>query len=86
MGAKRGQHGYGQGPDMVGSGEDLLLSSTAPARPFHQNGYQPYDNAAYGGYGHQQGRYSYGLDSNAVGEGEPGFPGRRALPTREDLF
>ena len=86
MGAKRGQHGYGQGPDLVGSGEDLLLSSTAPARPFHLAGYQPYDNAAYGGYGHPQGRQSYGLERDAVGEGEPGFPGRRGLPTREDLF
>ena len=86
VGAKRGQHGYGHGPDLVGSGEDLLLSSTAPARPYHQIGYQPYDNAAYSGYGDPHGRYSYGLERDAVNGGEPGFPGRRGLPTREDVF
>ena len=86
VGAKRGQHGYGQGPDLLGSGNDLLLSSTVPARSYFQTGYQPYDSAAHGGYSYPQGRFSYGPESDAVNEGEPGFPGRRRLPTREDLF
>ncbi len=61
--------------------------SAAPSLPFYQSSYQPYDNGGYnGGYGQSQGRYSYGHEQHDADEGNPGFPGRRGLPTREDLF
>lgn len=87
VGPKRGQHSYDQGPGYLGSGGDLLLSRAAPSMPFYQSSYQPYDNGGYnGGYGQSQGRYSYGHEQHDADEGNPGFPGRRGLPTREDLF
>lgn len=87
MGPKRGQqHGYGQGQDYLGAGGDLLLSQAAPTRPFYQSSYQPYENTGYSGYGQPQDNFPYGLEQDSPGDSAPGFPGRRGLPTREDLF
>ena len=87
VGTKRGQRSYDQGPDYLGSGGNGLLSRAVPSMPFYQASYQPYENGGYsGGYGQPQGRYSYGHEQDEADEGGPGFPGRRGLPTRENLF
>lgn len=87
VGAKRGHYSYDRGPDYLGSGRNPLLSRAVPTMRHYQTGYQPYENSGYSsGYGHSQGWYSFGHERDEADKGDPGFPGSRSLPTREDLF